>query len=281
MNPAERSPRPAPDPTQPAFLVMDTESVPDGKLLAQINYPEENLTAEEAVARAQQEARERSTTGSDFLPVTFQYPVSVCIIRVAADFSLLAVTCLDAPYFRPRKITEAFWAGLASYRDKYRERIKLVTFNGRGFDLPLLEQAAFRYGCTCGRDYFQSSRNRYGGGNIDLMDFLNNFGACRSNGGLNLLAKLLGKPGKMDMAGDQVYRLFLEGRLKEINDYCLFDTLDTYFVFLRTRVMHGELTLADEHRLTLRAREWLEGHVAEIPALQQYLDNCREWDPWP
>ena len=27
--------------------------------------------------------------------------------------------------------------------------------------------------------------------------------------------------------------------LREINDYCMFDTLDTYFVFLRTRIATG------------------------------------------
>ncbi len=156
-----------------------------------------------------------------------------------------------------------------------------MTFNGRCFDLPLLEYAAFRYGCCCGRDYLQSSRNRYGGGHIDLMDFLSNFNASRVTGGLNLLCKLLGLPGKMTITGEQVYQLFLEGRLRDINDYCMFDTLDTYFVFLRTRVMHGEMSLADEHRLVLRAKEWIESKVTEIPALQQYLDHWGEWNPWP
>jgi hypothetical protein len=61
----------------------------------------------------------------------------------------------------------------------------------------------------------------------------------------------------------------------------MFDTLDTYFVFLRTRVMQGELSLADEHRLVLRARQWVESKLQELPALQQYLDNWSEWDPWP
>jgi predicted PolB exonuclease-like 3'-5' exonuclease len=183
--------------------------------------------------------------------------------------------------FRPRKIVEAFWTGLASYRDKHRDRVRLVTFNGRSFDLPLLEYAAFRYGCCCGRDYFQSSRNRYGGGHMDLMELLSNYSASRAVGGLNLLSKLIGKPGKMDVSGDKVYELYRDGRVQEINDYCMFDTLDTYFVFLRTRVLHGELTLADEHRLILRAHQWIEAKVSELPALKQYLDNWGEWDPWP
>lgn len=264
----------------PAFLIIDTESIPDGKLLAKVKYPDENLTAEAAIAKAQEEARAVSSNGSDFLPVTFQIPVAACVIRVGADFGLQAITCLDTPQFRPRKIAEQFWSGLVTYRSKYRDRIRLVTFNGRGFDLPLLEMAAFRYGIT-GRDYFVNSRKRFEGWHIDLMDWLTNFGACRMVGGLNLLSKLLGKPGKMGVQGDQVYQLHQAGKTQEINDYCMFDTLDTYFVFLRTRVLTGELTLDDEHKRVLRAKEWLKNKTSELPALVQYLANWGDWDPWP
>jgi hypothetical protein len=264
----------------PAFLIIDTESVPDGRLLSRVKYAGDNLSAEEAVRRAQAEARDRSHTGSDFLPVSFHYPVAVCILRAGSDLGLQALTCLDAPSFRPRKAVEAFWAGIASYKERYKERVKLVTFNGRAFDLPLLELAAYRYGCPA-RDYFQSSRNRFGGGHIDLMDWLTNFGAIRMAGGLDLLSKLLGLPGKMEVSGDQVYAMHLEGKAQAINDYCMFDTLDTYFVFLRTRVMTGEITLEQEHILVRRAKAWIEGKAAELPALGQYLAQWGDWNPWP
>jgi predicted PolB exonuclease-like 3'-5' exonuclease len=267
-------------PVDPGFLVLDCESVPDGRLLSSVKYPGENLSPEEAVRRAQEEARERSLSGSDFLPATFQYPVAVCILRVGADFGLQNINRLGEPQFQPRHMVEQFWSGLARTREKYKERVKLVTFNGRGFDLPLLELAAFRYGCS-GRDYFLSSRNRFGGGHIDLMDWLSNYGALRVAGGLDVLSKLLGKPGKMSIAGDQVYQMYLDGKLQAINDYCMFDTLDTYFIFLRTRVMTGELTLAEEHQLALRARALIQSRTAQFPALQQYLDHWGEWQPWP
>jgi predicted PolB exonuclease-like 3'-5' exonuclease len=252
-----------------AFIVLDTESVPDGRLLARVKYPDEVLTPDEAIQRAQTEAREQSRDGSDFLPVTFQVPVAVCVLRIAADFSLQALTCLDAPEYRPEEIVRKFWLGSSRYR------AKLVTFNGRGFDLPLLELAAFRYGCPA-REHFYNSRNRYNGNHIDLFDWLSNYGACRLTGGLNLLAKLLGKPGKMEMAGDQVYALWREGRTREINDYCMFDTLDTYFVFLRTRVLLGEIAPEDEQRYVVRARTWLTAKAEELPALKQYLNNWTE-----
>ena len=270
----------SPGEAAPAFLIIDTESVPDGKLLGQVKYPGDNLAPEQAVAKAQEEARAASANGSDFLPVTFQIPVAACVIRVGADFRLQAITCLDAPQFRPRKIAEQFWSGLVAYRGKYRDRIKLVTFNGRGFDLPLLELAAFRYGIT-GRDYFVNSRKRFEGWHLDLMDWLTNFGACRLVGGLNLLSKLLGKPGKMSVQGDQVYALHQAGKGQEINDYCMFDTLDTYFVFLRTRVLTGEVTLDDEQKKVAHAREWLQSKTVELPALKQYLENWGDWNPWP
>jgi predicted PolB exonuclease-like 3'-5' exonuclease len=263
---------PAADP--PAFLVLDTESVPDGRLLGKVKYPDDRLSPEEAIARAQAEARERSQNGSDFLPVSFQYPVAVCVLRVGKDFGLQSITCLDAPEFRTREIVRKFWLGVACYK------AKLVTFNGRGFDLPLLELAAFRYGCG-GRDYFQSSRNRFGGNHLDLCDWLSNFGACRMAGGLDLLSKILGKPGKMEVSGDQVYAMYRAGQLQQINDYCMFDTLDTYFVFLRTRVLTGDISLIEEGELMKRAKAWLTARVAELPGLRQYLDNWGDWDPWP
>src|SRR5438045_2935405 len=74
-----------------AYLVLDTESVPDGRLLSRVKYREENLAPEEAVVRAQAEARERSPHGSDFLPVSYQYPVAMCVVRVAADFGIQAI----------------------------------------------------------------------------------------------------------------------------------------------------------------------------------------------
>src|SRR5918911_3422711 len=101
--------------TQTAFLVFDTESVPDGNLIARVKYPGEGLTPEQAIARAQAEAREHSRDGSDFLPVTFQVPVAVCVMRVAPDFTPQSLACLDSPGYRPAEIVRQFWRGVASY----------------------------------------------------------------------------------------------------------------------------------------------------------------------
>src|SRR5947208_1553470 len=108
---------------QTAFLVFDTESVPDGDLLARVKYPREQLTPEEAIARAQAEARELSPTGSDFLPVTFQVPVAVCVLSLASDLTIQKLVCLDAPQYRSDEMTKLFWKGI-----NHHENANLVTF---------------------------------------------------------------------------------------------------------------------------------------------------------
>ena len=210
--PSSDAASPAPAQARPAYLVFDTESVPDGKLLSLVKYAKEGISLEQAVERAREEARQGSPNSSDFIPVTFHYPVATCVLRVGADFGLQAITCLDAPQFRPRKIVEQFWAGASHYREKHGAAVQLVTFNGRGFDLPLLELAAFRYGVAA-REHFQLTRKRIAGWHLDLMEWITNFGASRMNGGLDLLSKLLGKPGKLEVKGDQVYAMFLEGKI--------------------------------------------------------------------
>ncbi len=255
-------------PVKASFLIVDTESIPDGDLIAAVKYPGEGLTPEEAIDRAQCEAREASLTGSDFLPVTFQIPVAVCVVRVGSDFGLQAFTCLDAPHFRSEEIVKKFWFGHSMY-----PKAKLVTFNGRGFDLPLLELAAFRYGVSAKDHYLGRDRYR---GPLDLMEWFTNFGGCRMTGGLNLLAKLIGKPGKMGVAGDQVYQMHRDGQFQAINDYCLCDTLDTYFVFLRTRVLTGDIGQAREAELVAQAKQFLESKADEFPVLTQYLAEWRD-----
>ena len=269
---SRRAKTPAAGPTT-AYLVFDTESVPDGRLLAKINYPGDGLSPEAAIERARKEAREQSKDGSDFLPVKFQVPVAVCVLRVGADYLPQCLTCLDAPAYRTPEIVRQFWRGVSHY-----QKAKLVTFNGRGFDMPLMELAAFDYGCSAPA-YFQNSRNRYNGNHLDLFEWLSNYGACRMMGGLSVMAQRGNRPagvGKMDVAGDQVYTMHQAGKLQDINDYCMFDTLDTYFVFLRTRVLQGEMTAEEEEQLSRRARAWLADKMVVLPALRQYLEKWEE-----
>jgi 3'-5' exonuclease len=261
------------------YLVFDVESVPDQKLISMVKYRGEDLDGREAVEKFQQELLEASGGSSDFIPVTFQYPVSICIAKVQGDFTLLDIVCLDDPDFRAEEMTRLFWLGVEEVYDG----ASLVTFNGRGFDVPLLELMAYRYGHSAKRHFKDkyAGRSRYGNKHIDIQDWLSNYSAIRMHGGLNLLAKVIGKPGKMQTRGDEVYSMFLEGRIRDINNYCMHDVLDTYFVFLRTRVLTGEITIVREQDIVKSTKNFLEENQERLPALKEYLANWGDWDPWP
>jgi 3'-5' exonuclease len=161
----------------------------------------------------------------------------------------------------------------------------LVTFNGRGYDLPVLELAAYRYGIAIPEWFnldarsFEQSRNRYNtSAHIDLMDLFSNFGAGRVTGGLNLLANLIGKPGKTGIDGSKVQEMYDAGKSKEINDYCRCDVLDTYFVFLRSRVLTGQLTIEAEQEIVTEAYRYLEQESEGNAAYQHYLEHWGDWE---
>ena len=260
-----------------AYLIFDTETIADGDLVSKIRYPNEGLSAEEAVARYR--AQLLAESGKDVLPVTFMLPISVAVAKVDSEFRLIDVAVLDSPQFRPHVITRHFWQGWNAYG-----RPTFVTFNGRGYDIPVMELAAYRYGYSVPAWFnveartYEQSRNRYNStSHLDLLDLLTNFGAMRLSGGLNLLANLIGKPGKTGVDGSQVQDLYNAGELIAINDYCRCDVLDTYFVFLRTRVLTGKMTLEQEHELVNNTKVWLEQQAQQIPAYQNYLSHWGDW----
>ena len=85
----------------------------------------------------------------------------------------------------------------------------------------------------------------------------------------------------MDVQGHMVQDMFDAGNLAEITDYCRCDVLDTYFIFLRSAVMLGQLKLEGEQQIVAETREWLEGHATTIPIYRRYLDSWGQWtNPW-
>ncbi len=263
------------------YLVFDIESIADGELISTSRYPGEGLTPSEAIRKFQQELLARS--GSDFIPHTYHLPVAVVIAKIREDLSLAEIVSLDQPLHRPHVIAKHFWTGWEAY-----QRPTFVTFNGRGFDLPLMELCAYRFGISVPAWFnmfertYQQNRNRYNlAAHMDLHEVLTNFGGTWFRGGLNLAAMMLNKPGKMDVQGDMVQRLYEAGKLTEISDYCRCDVLDTYFVFLRLALLMGHIDLEHEATLTGQVKSMLEEQAEEIAAYKQYLSHWKDWtNPW-
>ena len=254
------------------YLVYDIESITNKPLLRKVLYPTENITDEEAYQRHIAELAENDQS---FVNAAFHKPVSLAAVAVTGDFSISRIGLLGGENKSTTSIVTAFW-------DVYnKNKPTLVDYNGKGYDIRLMELWAFQLGVTIDRRHFAQygPRYRFSAEHIDLQEFMSNHAAIRYKGGLDLLAKLLGKPGKMETKGDMVQELHDAGNLFQIDDYCLCDAMDTYFVFLRTRIMTGELTLAREHELVAEAKKLLEEKREKEGYFKSYLENFGEWVP--
>ncbi len=211
-----------------SHLIFDLETVPDYEL----------YTAPEAKAGVDQ----------PIAPPYAQIPVAIGVLWLDQDYSFkrLGVVGDDreggVADDREELGEAAMLHDFVSFIDRHRPR--LVTYNGRGFDLPVVAMRSLRHGLSLpwyykGRDY----RYRYTDeGHLDLCDFLSDHGASRYFS-LNAAARIIGLPGKMDVDGSQVEALYRAGQLEKIRLYCLADVVQTTFLFLRFQLLQGALEL--------------------------------------
>lgn len=219
------------------FVVFDVETRVDKRLLNQVYFDGEGLSDEQAFERYREDLRRRR--GSDFFPVTLHVPISIAIGNVGEDYALRSVESLTTGACSEQELVREFWSRAERFGGT------LVSFNGRRFDLPVLELAALRHGIAAPVHFGAESlaRNRYSAArHLDLCDFLTNYGAVSLAGGMNLLLKMIGLPGKQGIDGSMVQEYFDAGRLEEIHRYGRSDVVQTYFLFLRIQLMRGQVS---------------------------------------
>jgi 3'-5' exonuclease len=234
------------------FAIFDIETRVDKQLLNRVFFAPDNISENEAYLRFREELRNR---GSDFFPLTLHVPISIAIGAVSADHILRGVETLGVPHDSEEALVRQFWSRLEDFRGC------LVSFNGRRFDLPVLELAAMRWGISAPRyfDDCDSVRSRHSlERHLDLYEYLTNSGEVGLRGGMDLLLKMLGLPGKLAMSGAMVQEYFDSGRLDEIHRYCRTDVIQTYFLFLRVELMRGRLTQATYQATCSAASPFLE-----------------------
>jgi predicted PolB exonuclease-like 3'-5' exonuclease len=151
-----------------------------------------------------------------------------------------------------------------------KEKPTLITWNGRGFDLPVIVMRALKYGLQMPWWFHdRSTRYRYSpDGHCDLKDFLADFGACKS-GSLDQVAKLIGFPGKVGVDGSQVAAMFAAGKQREIDDYCVCDVVQTAAVFMRVQVLRGEAAIGEFRDIGEALRHRLFASGAAVPVLER------------
>jgi 3'-5' exonuclease len=222
-----------------AVFSFDIETVPDVELGRRI-YRLDGLS-DKQVGYVMQ-AKRREEVGHEFLSYEQQRVVAISVaLRTREGFRVWSLGESGAP---ESELLQRFYDGI----DKYTP--DLVSWNGGGFDLPVLHYRALLHGIVApryweGGDEDQAFRynnylNRYHTRHLDLMDVLSSFQA-RARVSLQAAATLLGLPGKLGMSGDKVWDAYLAGQIGLIRSYCETDALNTFLIFLRFELMRGRL----------------------------------------
>jgi 3'-5' exonuclease len=255
------------------YLVLDIETRVDKELVKKVYDPEDTLTLEQAYDVARDKLLERSQ--SDFFPIPFHIPIAIATLQAGEDYRIQALGCLGAERFSEAELVSRFW-------QMFETCHTMVTFNGRGFDLPVLETRAMKHSFSIPR-YFGLQGANYRGSryaetlHFDLCDYLSNFGAVYRRGSLDILAKLIGLPGKYNIAGEDIEYLFRQGRQKEINQYCMTDVLQTYLLFLRVELLRGKLDPVAYRRGVEAARVDLSQRAANAGPDNFLTDFLNRW----
>ena len=259
-------------------LVFDIETIPDVAGLRSLHDLDASLSDAEVAELAFQQRR--AQTNTDFLPLHLQrIAVISCALRVGKD---LRVWSLAEPEQGEAEIIQRFYDGIEKFTPQ------IVSWNGGGFDLPVLHYRGLIHGVVAPRywdlgdgDYADSRDfkynnyiSRYHTRHLDLMDLLAMY-QPRASAPLDALAKLIGFPGKLGMDGSKVWDAWQAGEIAGIRDYCETDVMNTYLVFLRFRLMRGELTRVEYDLEISFVRAELE--KLDKPHWQEFLAVEGEW----
>jgi len=250
---------------------FDIETIPDvefGRHMWQLDgLSDEDVGTAMTFMRQQQ-------TGSDFLPLHLQRVVAISVaFRSGESFRVWTLGDRDSD---EAEIIRRFFEGIERYSPE------LVSWNGSGFDLPVLHYRALKHGIQAPRYWetgnedrefrYNNYLSRFHWRHLDLMDILAGF-QMRGRASLDQIATMLGFPGKLGMSGDKVWNCWLEGGIDEIRDYCETDVLNTFLVYLRFEFMRGNLDKAELEREYALVRETIRG--MDQPHLTEFLNA---WD---
>jgi predicted PolB exonuclease-like 3'-5' exonuclease len=222
------------------ILVFDIETVPDVTGARRLRPAWSNLSDAELAQRLFDERREK--TGSDFLPLHLHRVVAIsCVFRDDSGFRVRSIGTAEDDEGR---LIQSFFATVERYTPQ------LVSWNGGGFDLPVLHYRGLIHGVHAARYWelgeddrdfrYNNYISRYHTRHIDLMDLLAMY-QPRASAPLDDLAKLCGFAGKLGMDGSKVWEAFQAGGIEQIRNYCETDVVNTYLLYTRFQRLRGVL----------------------------------------
>lgn len=252
-------------------LVFDIETVPDTELGRRLyDLPElDDADVARVMFFKQKQARQ-----SDFLPLPMHRVVAIsAVLKTSGDVRVFSIGAEREP---EDAILRRFFEGLE------RTMPELVSWNGCGFDLPVLNYRCMKHGIDASRYWetgdndpsfrFNNYLNRFHWRHLDLMDVLSAYqGAGRAS--LELAAQLCGFPGKLGMSGGKVWESWQQGDVAGICNYCETDVLNTYLLYLRFQLVRGHFDAERHEAETAQLESKLE--QSGRPHLIEFLEAWR------
>jgi len=248
-------------------LVFDIETIPDVAGLRALGWgpnvgasplPPDSVAPEPTPHDADAQTwaawqSERTALGkSDMVPLHLQRVLCIsCVFRHADGLKVRSFVDRDGQ--SEGLVIQSFFQAIE------RHSPQLVSWNGGGFDLPVLHYRGLMHGVEANRYWdmgdggdhdsrefkWNNYISRYHTRHLDLMDLLAMY-QPKNNAPLDAMAKLCGFPGKLGMSGAEVYPAWLRGEVEAIRQYCETDVLNTYLLYCRFQRMRGGFT-ADEY----------------------------------
>jgi len=263
-------------------VTLDLETVADEALVSAVDG-EPDRPYPEQLRRVLAARRARTGGRSDFLPLPYHRPVAACLLEAVEEGGIVRVA--DVATWTDRRGDEADF--LARTWDRLAGAA-LVTFHGKGFDVPVLELRSLKHAVPM-PGWFAARRGGAIAEHLDMKEILSSQGAAVA-APLDLYAKLVGLPGKEDVAGADVQELYAQGALDRIAAYCMTDVVQTFLLFLRHRLVEGSLTPDGYAESAALAREELPHLFSrrlppeERAVLDGFVERCRPFfggsRPW-
>ena len=263
------------------ILVFDIETVADidgaRRIYPQLAALNDEDTLSALIAIRTQEA------GHDFMRLPLQR--IVCISALYIKDGKLSLFSLTADKFSEKDILAKFFRAFSDLETLPQ----LISWNGSGFDIPVLIYRAMQYDLSAPWLFEEGERiknmrfdnyvNRFHTRHLDLMDRFSQYGASRREA-MDIVASLYGLPGKTDVDGSMVGALVSSGDWQTLSIYCESDVMNTWLIYLRWLRLTGKLSSPDFDAWQQQSYDYLAQYT-QADGSPRHQEFIADWSSAP
>lgn len=261
-----------------SILAFDIETIPDINGIRVVYNLPDDLSDDDILEFALHEARVKN--GNEFMPLHLQKIICISCFMKFSNGKIKLGT-IEKSIEDEKQIISSFF----NIIDKYSPI--LVSWNGSGFDLPVLNYRSLFHGVTAvqywntgisseGGDNidfrYNNYINRYHFRHIDLMDLLSLY-QFHARCSLDDIAKLCNLPGKIGIGGSNIWSEYKKGNIAEIREYCEIDVLNTYLIYLRFDLFRGLISFVEYNQQI----DNIYNYLTTYDNKKHWIEFCNNW----